>query len=376
MAERIKVLQLIKELNVGGAERLVALLARVGDRDRFEYSVAHALSDRDDLVESLQADRIPVHDLGGKSQIDLRWTSRLRSLLAEERYDVVHLHLPYTAGLGRLVAWSLGPTRRPGLVQTQHDVWDRTRWPTRSLSRVTWWMDDVDLVVSQVVKDSLPRRLAATSSVMLHGIDLAEMQSRKQPDETRREFGVTANELLVVTVANLRRQKAYEILLAAAAVLLFEGLPVRFVAVGHGPLEAEVREEHQRLGLGDRFVLTGMRSDVADILAAADVFVLASHHEGFPLAVMEALAVGVPVIATAVGEIPRVVRPGIDGLLVPPGDSEALASALRAVIVDPDLLCSLTSAARETGGRFDIRRASARLEEIYTDLASKRSRRR
>jgi glycosyltransferase involved in cell wall biosynthesis len=174
--------------------------------------------------------------------------------------------------------------------------------------------------------------------------------------------------VLIATVANMRKEKGYEVLLEAARRLVDDGLPVRFVAVGHGPLENEVRRARDELGLGDRFLLTGFRSDAQHVVAGSDLFVLASHHEGFPVAVMEALAAGVPVVSTAVGDVPSAVGEGGGGLVVPPGDSAALAEALRSIVLDPSRRQQMAKAALATGSKFDIRRASARIEEIYDAL--------
>jgi len=372
---RIAVLHLIKGLDIGGAEQLVSLLCRRGDRERFAYSAAFALAGADQLAGELRDAGVAVFDLGAAGDYDLRWAGRLRRLLVEGCYDVVHLHLPYTAGIGRLVAWSLGPARRPLLVQTQHDVWDHTRSPTRMLSRVTWWMDDADLVVSQAVQDSLPRRLVESTEVLRHGIELHDFIDSGSPRALREELGVDDGEVVVVTVANYRAQKGYEVLFAAAKMLLSEGHPVRFAVVGHGPLEAEIRALHQKMALGDGVILLGLRRDVPRILAGADIFVLASHHEGLPLAVMEAFAAGLPVVVTGVGELPRVVRDGQDGLVVPPADPAALAAALRSLIVDDDRRARMTAAARDSATRFDISVASARLEELYESLVAARRRR-
>lgn len=375
MDGRIAVLHLIKGLDVGGAEQLVSLLCRRGDRERFAYSAAFALAGADHLAGELRDAGVAVFDLGAAGDYDLRWAGRLRRLLAEGRYHVVHLHLPYTAGIGRLVAWSLGPSRRPVLVHTQHNIWSDTEGPTRVLSRVTWWMDDADLAVSEAARAALPAALRRRSEVLVHGIAPHVPAGDGSRAAIRDELGVAPGEVLVLTVANLRREKGYEVLLAAARSLVDEGLPVRFVAVGHGPAEAEVRAEHARYGLGDRFVLTGLRRDVPALLAAADVFVLASHTEGLPLSVMEALAAGLPVVVTRVGELPRVVRPGVDGLVVPTADPGALAAALRSLIVDDDRRARMTAAARDGAARFDISVASARLEELYESLVAARRRR-
>lgn len=368
MQRRLKILHLTKGLSLGGAEHIVALLVQLGDSTAFDYSVAYAVAGLDDLGGDLRSAGIEVHCLGARNHFDLRWALALRRLLERQHYDVVHLHLPYTAGIGRVVTWSLGPGRRPRLVHTQHNIWSHTAAATRALGRLTWWMDDADLVVSQAALEALPPSLRRRSQVLLHGIDTAPTLPPDTRRQLRAELGMEAETVMAVTVANFREEKGYGVLLAAAREVLDEGLPVRFVAVGHGPLEAEIRAEHARLRLGKDFVLAGMRRDVARFLASADLFVLASHHEGFPLAVMEALAAGLPVVATAVGDMTSTIRQGVDGLIVPPGDACALAGALREVVLDGAKRAAMTSAARAGATRFDIREAVARIEEVYRRL--------
>ncbi|MGH9064049.1 MAG: glycosyltransferase [Acidimicrobiales bacterium] len=368
-AEPRRVLHLIKGLALGGAEQIVSSLARAGDRGSFDYQVAYVVRGLDDLVGPLEEAGVTVHCLGARSHYDLRWAARLRALLVEGRFDVLHTHLPYTTGIGRLVVRSLPAGSRPRLVHTQHNIWQRTSTVARALGRLTWRLDDADVAVSEAARAALPAALRRRTEVVVHGIWTDHISSAPGlRDKVRAEFDVPDDAVLVVTVANLRQEKGYEVLLAAARELVDDRLPVRFVAVGHGPLEESVRASHGRLGLGEDFKLVGLRRDAVRILAGSDLFVLASHHEGFPLAVMEALAVGVPVVATAVGDVPAAVREGIDGLVVPPGDPAALAAALRTLIVDPKRRAAMTVAAREGAARFDIRSASRRLEAIYRDL--------
>src|SRR5690606_27997930 len=121
-----------------------------------------------------------------------------------------------------------------------------------------------------------------------------------------------------------------DVLLEAAARVDADprGRPVRFVVVGQGPLADELAAHHERLGLGRRLVLAGYRPDAVDVVAAGDVFCLASRHEGLPVALMEALALGRPVVATRVGGIPELVTDDVEGVLVPPDDADALAEAV------------------------------------------------
>jgi glycosyltransferase involved in cell wall biosynthesis len=366
-----RVLHLIKGLEMGGAERLLLSLTAAGDRERFTYHVAYVLTSASEhLTAELASTGVAVHCLGVSSHYDLRWLLRLRALLVREGIELVHLHLPYTASLGRLVVRSIPRSRRPRIVHTQHNTWQHTTPVVRALHRVTYRLDDADIAVSRSVWAALPRPLRSRTEVLVHGLSLGDLDDAPLVrSEVRSEFGILPDEVLVATVANMRKEKGYEVLLEAAWRLVSDGLPVHFVAVGHGPLAEEVRRARDELGLGSRFLLTGFRSDARRIVAGSDIFVLASHHEGFPVAVMEALAAGVPVVSTAVGDVPDTVGKG-GGLVVPPGDPAALADALRALIVDPSRRRHMAQAALAAGSQFDIRRASARLEEIYDTLLS------
>jgi len=367
--DRLRVLHLIKGLDIGGAERLVGLLAQRAS-PRVLAEVAYVLRASDQLVPALRENGVVVHDLGAQGQYDLRWLPRLRGVLRGGRYDIVHLHLPYSASLGRLIAWSVRP--RPRLVHTQHNLWADTQGATRTLSRLTWRLDDAEIAVSEAVRDGLPGSLGRRCEVILHGIDVDAPIDPGARARRRAELQVATDELLIVTVANLRSEKGYDVLLPAAAELLEADLPVRFAAVGHGPAEGEVRALHEELGLGDRFHLLGLRTDVAEILAAADIFVLASHTEGFPVAVMEAFAAGLPVIATSVGHLPLVIRNGENGLLVPPGDVAALARALRSLLTSRANLPRMAAVSRSMAADFDIRSTADRVEAIYHDVTRRR----
>ncbi len=368
--ERLRVLHLIKGLTFGGAEQLILLFAQARDADRFDMEVAYVLRHADQLAGPVAETGVAVHCLGATSHYDLGWLVRLRRLLQEGRYDVVHLHLPYSAGMGRLVVRSLPASQRPKIVHTQHNIWPFTASPVRLLDRLTFRLDDADLAVSQSAWAAMPAPLRARTEILVHGLDLARLRSYgpEVREEIRAEFGIGPGEVLVATVANLRPEKGYDVLLPAARLLLDEGLPVRFVAVGSGPLQASVTAQRNALGLEDHFTLAGFRRDGARVIAGSDVFVLSSHHEAFPVAVMEALAVGVPVVATAVGDVAAAVTEG-EGLLVPPGDPVALAQALRSLILVPETRSRMAAAARVAGSRFDVSSAVERVERLYMELA-------
>lgn len=374
----VRVLHLLKGLDAGGAERLVLDLCLVADPERVTPSVAGILGRHRALVPALDAAGVVVHELGASSQFDLAWTVALRRLLLSSRPDVLHLHLPYPAVLGRLVARSLPVGRRPAVVHTRHNLWTATHPLLRAADLATASLDDASLVVASSAWAALPQRLRRRTEILPHGV------RRTEPDPSsaassgtlrgavRAELGARPGEALVLSIANLRAEKGFDVLLPAAAALVAAGCAVRFAAAGDGPLAGALARERDRLALGDHFVFLGYRDDVARLLAGADVLVLASHHEAFPLAVMEALAAGVPVVSTAVGDVPTVVRDGIEGRLVRPGDAAALAAALREVVATPAARQAMAAAAARTGAKFDLRVTARRLEVLYAGLVAGR----
>jgi glycosyltransferase involved in cell wall biosynthesis len=152
------------------------------------------------------------------------------------------------------------------------------------------------------------------------------------------------------------------------ALALPQAPNLRLVLVGQGPLADEIAARHLALALGDRVLLLGYRPDAARVLSAADALVLSSRHEGLPVALMEARALGLPVVATAVGGIPEAVIDDVDGLLVEPGDVAQLSGALVRFASDPALRARLVAGAAAQADRFDVAAAVAQLEALYEDL--------
>lgn len=363
----MRVLLLTKGLGPGGAERLLVEQTRARAPD-MEYVAAYLLPWKQHLVAELEGLGVRTHCLGVRTEADPRWLRRLGRLLRDERIDVVHAHSPVSASMARVLVRTAFPS--VGFVYTEHNRWPSHHGATRALNRATFAWSDAVIAVSAEVAESMTPKASARTEVVIHGIDLEAVRvHRGARDTVRSELGVGPDDVLVVTVANLRANKRYPDLLAAARRVLDAGAPVRFVAAGQGPLEAEIRREHARLDLGDRFHLLGYRADAPRVIAGADLFVLASSHEGLPVAVMEALALGVPVVATAVGGLSEAVTDGVDGLLVPPGDPEALAAAIvRAT--DPGFRSTLAAGAAASGEWYAADAPVRRIEATYADAAT------
>jgi glycosyltransferase involved in cell wall biosynthesis len=376
----VRVLTLIKGLGMGGAERLLVGLVANGDRSRFEYEVAYARADQAALAGELAESGVPVHALGARRTLDLRWVAELRRLLVRGRYDVLHAHLPYSAALGRLAAASLG-RRRPVLVYTEHSLWNRAAVLTKALNGLTVGLDDALFVVSPTARDALPPRLRRRARVVVHGVDLRRsgevLEDRAAlRASVRHELGVDDDTVVALTVSNFRAEKGYDVLLDAARQVLEVGTPVAFFAVGSGPLEASVRAAADEGPLRGRFGVLGRRQDTLRLMVGADLLVLPSRQEGMPVALMEAMSVGLPAVAAAVGGVPDIVTDGREGLLFEPGSAGALAAAVNRLVGDPARRARLASAASARGTELDIAGAARQIEQCYLELLGRRGERR
>lgn len=362
-----KVLWLAKGLGPGGMERLLVNHATFGDRERFEYHVAYLVDRPHSLVAELEAHGVPCVRLGRGSGSDPRWLSELVSLVRSRGIDIVHSHSPLPAAMARPVLKAL--PKRPHIVYTEHNTWDCYGRATRLANLLTYPLDDAQFAVSAPAAASPPSRLARNVEVLIHGIDIEQVRgSRRQRAAKRQELGVDEDTVVVSTVANLRREKGYDVLLDAARSVLAESDNLLFCSIGQGPLHQELLRHHRNLGLGDRFRFLGFRDDVLGFLAASDVFALASRQEGLPVAFMEATALGLPVVATSVGGLPQAMEHEGSGLLVPPERPDLLAAALTRVVRDPDLRSRLAAGSKQMAERFDGRDAVARQEAVYAEL--------
>jgi L-malate glycosyltransferase len=371
---RLRILHVVKGLGPGGAERLLCSAAAERDRERFEYEVAYVLPWKNHVVPQLTDAGVGVHCVGrgdGSARVllDPRWAIRLGRLLHAGSFDIVHVHSPLIAGVVRPLVRSLG-RQRPRLVSTEHNGWATYATPTRLINRLTYGLEDAHFAVSDQVRASVSERHRRRVEVTIYGVRLGEVRAlRNERAAVRAEFGLAGDEIVVGSVANYHPQKAYPDLFAAARAAVDAEPRLRFLAIGQGRLEREIQSQHARSGLGERFRLLGYRPDAVRVLAGCDVFVLASHYEGFPVALMEALALGRPVVATAVGGIPDAVTDGQEGLLVPPHEPDRLAMAILRLAQDDKLRAEMGDAAFRLGATFDVRRAVQRMEDVYLALA-------
>jgi glycosyltransferase involved in cell wall biosynthesis len=304
----------------------------------------------------------PASDVGA-----LRWLTRL---LADLAPDVVHTHCAKAGAIGRMAARRAGVRR---IVHTYHGFpFHEFQSPLRRhayieaerrLGRIT----DVGLCVGTgVAVEAIRREILApqrvrTIGVPVNGVDGAERGPAAR-QRSRSLLGLSPCAPVVGAVGRLTYQKAPEDFVAAVAAL--DRADVTGVWVGGGELADQV--DALASAAGRQVVLAGERADVPELLPAFDVFALPSRYEGLPTAVAEAMACGVPVVATAVNAVADLVEPGVTGMLVPPARPELMADAIRYVIDSPAESARMVAAARaRVGGRYGIRALARALAAAY-----------
>lgn len=378
--KRTRLLWLIDSLTVGGAERLVATFARRLDRGRFDLRVVCLkVIDGNPMAKELEAAGIKVTALNARNLTDWKAFFRLVRLIREQDIDVIHAHLTYAEIWGRLAGML---TQRP-TVSTIHVLRytnpNNPTWRDQILERLVGFVRKSFgggvIAVSDAVRDRLiARGLAPERVTTIHnGIELEQFESspHSQRHVRRSEFGIPDDAPVVVTLAVLREGKGHDLFLEAARKLLAHHPSAHFLLVGGGPLEEALRRRVEGEGLGRNVHLTGMRSDAADMLALADLFVLpSSQFDALPTAVIEAMASGLPVIAVASGGVSEIVVGGETGLLVAKPDADALAVSIAQLLNDPERARRMGQRGRvRAQAEFSAAKWVGGLQSLYQGLA-------
>lgn len=376
---RPKILHLINSFIYGGTERQATELLKRVDLDRYDVSLA-VLRKEGALYEQI-ADRFPeVQEYRLTSFYNTNAVCqylRLRDRLVEQKINLIHAHDFYSSMLG-IIAGRLAGVR---VIASQRHLKLSDRrlheWGQRFINRASnRILVNSDAIRAQILAGSKvePRKIVVIKNGFISSDDEAgkddrEANSLSPREEICRDLGLSQSVTLVGMVGRLDIIKGHRYLVDAAAQVVREHQDVHFVIVGDGELRDEIASQISRLGLDGRVHLLGYRANASRIASAFDLSVLASLHEGMPNVVMEAMAAGVPVVATSVGGTTELITDGKTGYLVPPADSDELAQRISRALDNSDERKRIAARALQfIHSNFTLSRMVSSVEEVYDEM--------
>jgi glycosyltransferase involved in cell wall biosynthesis len=371
----VRVLHLITRLPIGGAERLLVDIVSRLDRSRYD-SVVCCIQEKGELAVDLEASGVPVsclHRMQSKG-FDIRVIADLVRLLRRDRIGLVHSHLYHANLYGRIAALLAGVP----VVATIHNTYARRKLHRRVFNNLLSRVSARVIAVSEEIRRDVmqydwiaPDRIATIHN----GIDVGRIETRMTRRQARERLGIADRELVIGCIGRLEEQKGHRYLLEALAMLNEDGRlagRLRLVLAGDGRLQKDLRERASALGVAQWTSFLGTRRDIAEILKALDIFVMPSLWEGLSVAMLEAMAAGLPVVISDVGGVSQALGENQYGIKVPAGSPADLASAIRLLAEDPDRRASLGSSARKRVlASFSADAMMAELDRVYEEALRK-----
>ncbi len=369
--KKVTVLFIIKPERSAGAEMVLVEAAARLSPDRFRVICGLLTPDAEGVIPP-RLSTVDFRMPGLNGWVWLRFILQLCWVIYRRRVDLLHVNSYVPGNYARLAAALM---QVPIIIDHWHGFTRFSR-KRRFICRVLGRFTDLSLAVSRGVRDYLVAQGGlnpAKVRVVANGVDIAAIAAARPGAAVRRELGLPEGVPVIGLVGRLDHWgKGHQELFAAMASLMARH-PVCALIVGGGRRIDEVRALAAGLGLADAVHFLGERHDVPDLLNAMDIFVLPSYSEGLSLALLEAMAAGLPVVATAVGGTPEVVTDGDNGLLIPPRDAGALAGALERLLTDPALARHLGANARaQVREHFSLDRLGWEINAMYGELVEKK----
>lgn len=377
----IRVAHVITRLCRGGAQENTFHTVRLANRARFDVDLISGVitGSEDSMEEQVRAAgigviRVPSLARNPHVAHDYRAYRFLRALFKEKQYDIVHTHTSKAGFLGRLAAYHAGV---PIIVHTPHGHIFHgyfsspvTRFYTMLERYAAGKSHGLIALTERGIEEHLAHGVGRKEqwSAIFSGIDLAPFENAMEKrHETRKSLGLRPDTLLVGGAGRLEPVKGFAYFVEAARRLAEQWPEVRFILAGDGSQRSFL--EGQAADLSLQFDFLGMRDDIPALMAAMDVFVLPSLNEGMGRVLIEAAAAGAPVVATAVGGVPEIVKDGVTGLLVPPENATALAAAMQRLLADGETRRRMGETARaEVAPHYGIESMVRQVEGRYETL--------
>lgn len=387
--KKVKVAEVITRMDWGGSPDIYRILA--GHLDPATYDITliigqtgHPTKKTRDFLAGFGGKVISVEALKREIDplVDLAALGSLLTIFAREKFDVVHTHTAKAGALGRIAA---GLCRVPAVIHTPHGhnlygYFDETT-TGRIIKAETFlsrWTDKIIALTELEKKDYIKFNVAGEKKikVIYQGLELDKyLCGGKERHDLKKFFRIGQDDNVVGMVGRLERVKGPEIFVEAAAAVAKKLPNTKFILAGEGSLRKILEEKAALLGLGDKMIFAGWREDVPEILSILDMMVLPSLNEAVGMALIEAQAEGVPVVAARVGGVPEVVKDGKTGVLVSPGNAGELADAIIGLLSDKGKLKDMGQAgALWVRGRFRAEDMARKTSELYMETLHKKGR--
>ena len=373
--KKIKVCHLISgDLWAGAEAQITILLSQLAKEKHLENFAL--IYNRGKLAEELKRLNISFHILEEKENNPVKLFIKTYRWLKHKEVDLVHTHRYKENIIGSLAAKMGGV---PHIIRTYHGMPE----PFEGFKNIKYkFYIFLDYLISRLlvkkiitasfeIKEKLSQRLGEKKVTSIpNSINLDSLKIKKSPRRVRETLGIDDDCRIIGSAGRLVPIKGYQVFLKAAQLIKQRESKVKFLIVGDGPEKSNLEKLADELKISEDFLFPGYREDILDIINAMDIFVLSSFHEGIPIALLEAMALEKPIVATKVGGIPEVVTDQISGILVEPDDPEKLAQKSLYLLQEREVRKKMGSEAkRKIEESFTAERMAQRVLEIYQSMA-------
>lgn len=375
--EKINILHIYQNSKIGGVQQQLLSLLKAYNRERFN-PIFCCLGPKEEIgkeIEGTGIEFIPLNKLR-YNRFSPGIVLELHRLMKKKQIHVVRTHRYRSNLYGRLAAFLAGV---PVIIASVHDNYRTDKRPKRRImNRILSKITDKIVAVSEDVKEDIMRYDRIDPSkieVIPNGIDVERFNPEKNTTDIRKEFSLEEDDIVIGFIGRIVPAKGLEYLLNALPYLKEEFKNIKLFIVGEGSLVEELKERAKKNNVFDNILFIGRRRDIPEILASINIFVMPSIAEGFPNALLEAMAMGKPIVTTEVGGIPEIVKNGFNGLLVPPRDTVSLSKAIKELISNDQLAAKLGQAARDlVHDNLSIKAIAQKWQSLYLSILKEKAR--
>jgi glycosyltransferase involved in cell wall biosynthesis len=367
MKKKFRILHTEWSEGMGGQE--MRILLEMQEHQKRGHQISLLAPPKGTLMKTAQEKGLEVIPLKIRHTFDVQSLWRIKKLLEQKNIEVLHTHSSVDSWVASLAGkWA----KVPVVIRTRHISVPARRRPLNYVYALPDAVITTGVQIRKTLINAYGLRDDSVFSIPT-GVDTNLFYPRPPHPDLKKELGLSADSLVISVVAVLRAQKRHELVIAAAPAILQRYPQARFLFVGEGPRRAVIEEEIRRHHLEAFFILTGHRKDIPDILAMTDIGIISSQAEGVPQFLLQAMAMAKPMVATSVGGIPDILNDGINGLLIPPEDSQTLTQAVFKILGDKNFSSLLGQRALElVQERFTAGLMADQITQIYQSVYLKK----